>query len=82
MSISTLKAAEPAQFFPTEGCLLVILLTLQCKSAAVYNLAGTLVMAAAGPVVGMQDYPVILPDVLSEIQQAWGNRGAPLGTLP
>eukprot|EP00775_Hariotina_reticulata_P007249 gene7249-7462_t len=34
---------------------------------------GTLIMASSGPVLGLQDCPLLLPDVLTALQQAWGD---------
>lgn len=33
--------------------------------------AGSLIMAATGPVLGLQACPVVVPNILAEFKQAW-----------
>lgn len=42
-------------------------------TSAILLPSGTLIMAAEGPVVGMQDHPVVVPNLLQELQAAWSS---------
>jgi len=56
---------DPGHGTASASCRTSLLVVSTCHT----NAAGSLIMASSGPVLGLQDCPVVLPNVLPEFRQ-------------